>query len=53
MLPISSCDADEQTGQPVISNGLPLAQIHHAAFDAHLIGVYPISESMSLSGYSM
>ena len=39
MLPISSCDADEQLGQPVISNGLPLAQIHHAAFDAHLIGV--------------
>ena len=38
-LPISSCDADEQLGQPVISNGLPLAQIHHAAFDAHLIGV--------------
>ena len=34
-------DADEQVGQPVISNGLPLRKIHHAAFDAHLIGVDP------------
>ena len=31
-------DADEQVGQPVISNGLPLTKIHDAAFDAHLIG---------------
>ena len=28
-------DADEQLGQPVVSNGLPLTKIHHAAFDAH------------------
>jgi putative restriction endonuclease len=28
-------------GQPVVSNGLPLTKIHHAAFDAHLIGVDP------------
>jgi putative restriction endonuclease len=34
-------DADEQLGQPVISNGLPLTKIHHAAFDAHLIGIDP------------
>ena len=34
-------DADEQLGQSVISNGLPLTKIHHAAFDAHLIGVDP------------
>jgi hypothetical protein len=34
-------DADEQLGQPVISNGLPLTKLHHAAFDAHLIGVDP------------
>jgi putative restriction endonuclease len=34
-------DADEHLGQPVISNGLPLTKIHHAAFDAHLIGVSP------------
>jgi putative restriction endonuclease len=25
----------------VIPNGLPLTKIHHAAFDAHLIGVDP------------
>jgi predicted restriction endonuclease len=24
-------DADEQVGQPVISNGLPLTKMHHAA----------------------
>jgi len=34
-------DGDEQLGQPIISNGLPLTTIHHAAFDAHLIGVDP------------
>ena len=34
-------DADEQLGQPIVSNGLPLTEIHHAAFDAHLIGVGP------------
>ena len=30
-----------QLGQPVVSNGLPLTKIHHAAFDAHLIGIDP------------
>jgi putative restriction endonuclease len=34
-------DAHEQLGQPIISNGLPLTKIHHAAFDAHLIGIDP------------
>jgi len=34
-------DTDEQLGQPIISNGLPLTKIHHAAFDANLIGVDP------------
>jgi putative restriction endonuclease len=34
-------DADEQLGQPIVSNGLRLTKIHHAAFDAHLIGVDP------------
>jgi putative restriction endonuclease len=34
-------DADERLGQPVVSNGLPLTKIHHAAFDAHLIGIDP------------
>ena len=34
-------DADELCGQPVVTNGLPLSKIHHAAFDAHLIGIDP------------
>jgi putative restriction endonuclease len=34
-------DADEQLGQPIVTNGLPLSKIHHAAFDAHLIGIDP------------
>ena len=32
-------DGDETLGQPVVPNGLPLSKIHHAAFDAHLIGI--------------
>ncbi len=32
-------DKDERFGQPVVSNGIPLSKIHHAAFDAHLIGI--------------
>ncbi len=32
-------DRDERLGQPVVPNGLPLTKVHHAAFDAHLIGV--------------
>lgn len=34
-------DKHEQLGQPVIQNGIPLAKTHHAAFDAHLIGIDP------------
>ena len=34
-------DKDEQLGQPVVPNGLPLSKIHHAAFDTHLIGIDP------------
>ena len=34
-------DADEQLGQPIVSNGLPLTKLHHAAFDAHSIGIDP------------
>lgn len=34
-------DRHEQLGQPVVSNGIPLSKIHHAAFDAHLIGIDP------------
>jgi putative restriction endonuclease len=34
-------DKNEQLGQPVVPNGIPLSKIHHAAFDAHLIGIDP------------
>ena len=34
-------DKDEDLGQPIIPNGIPLSKIHHAAFDAHLIGIDP------------
>jgi putative restriction endonuclease len=34
-------DQHEQLGQPIVSNGLPLTKIHHAAFDANLIGIDP------------
>jgi len=34
-------DKHEQLGQPIIPNGIPLAKTHHAAFDAHLIGIDP------------
>jgi putative restriction endonuclease len=34
-------DGNELLGQPVIPNGIPLSKIHHAAFDAHLIGIDP------------
>jgi putative restriction endonuclease len=34
-------DVDELYGQPLVTNGIPLSKIHHAAFDAHLIGIDP------------
>jgi putative restriction endonuclease len=34
-------DKHEKLGQPVVPNGIPLSKIHHAAFDAHLIGIDP------------
>ena len=34
-------DRDELLGQPVVANGLPLSKVHHAAFDANLIGIDP------------
>lgn len=34
-------DRHEKLGQPVVPNGIPLSKIHHAAFDAHLIGIDP------------
>jgi putative restriction endonuclease len=34
-------DKDERFGQPVVPNGIPLSKIHHAASDAHLVGIDP------------
>jgi putative restriction endonuclease len=34
-------DKNERLGQPVVQNGIPLAKTHHAAFDAHMIGIDP------------
>lgn len=34
-------DGNEQLGQPIVPNGIPLSKLHHAAFDAHLIGIDP------------
>lgn len=34
-------DGHERWGQPVVPNGIPLSKIHHAAFDAHLLGIDP------------
>lgn len=34
-------DRNEEFGHPVVPNGMPLSKIHHAAFDAHLIGIDP------------
>jgi putative restriction endonuclease len=34
-------DKDERLGQAVVPNGIPLSKIHHAAFDAHLVGIDP------------
>lgn len=34
-------DSDDDLGQPIVPNGLPLSKFHHAAFDAHLIGIDP------------
>ena len=32
-------DSDEELGHPIVRNGLPLSKIHHAAYDANLIGI--------------
>lgn len=34
-------DSNEIYEQPIVPNGIPLSKIHHAAFDAHLIGSDP------------
>ena len=38
---VATKPCDKQLGQPVVPNGIPLSKIHHAAFDAHLIGIDP------------
>jgi hypothetical protein len=44
----SVMDADEQLGEPIVSNGLPLTKIHHGAFDANLTGIDPHSDDIRL-----
>jgi putative restriction endonuclease len=44
-------DKDEWLGQPVVPYGIPLSKIHHAAFDAHLIGIDPDYRLLSPSGF--
>lgn len=39
-----AADGNELLGQPVVTNGLPLTKLHHAAFDNHLIGIKPDSK---------
>jgi putative restriction endonuclease len=34
-------DSDETMDHAHVTNGIPLSKIHHAAFDAHLIGIDP------------
>ena len=34
-------DRDDEFGHAVVSNGLTLSKIHHAAFDANLLGIDP------------
>jgi putative restriction endonuclease len=34
-------DGDAAGGQPIVPNGPPLSKLHHAAFDANLIGIDP------------
>jgi putative restriction endonuclease len=31
----------EETGEPVVSNGLAMCKIHHAAFDRNILGIRP------------
>jgi hypothetical protein len=39
-------------GHPIVSNGLPLTRIHHAAFDVHQIGIDPDFRIHALIGCS-
>lgn len=31
----------EELGEPIVSNGISLCKIHHAAFDRHIVGIRP------------
>lgn len=33
--------SDADGGEPVVTNGMGLCKLHHAAFDQHIIGVRP------------
>jgi len=44
-------DTDEELGQPIVPNGLPLSKIHHAAFDANLIGIIPTARRSDSLGF--
>jgi putative restriction endonuclease len=35
------CASDSDGGQPVVSNGLAMCKIHHAAFDRGILGIRP------------
>jgi putative restriction endonuclease len=37
----SVAEKGEHLGQPLVTDGVPLSRIHHAAFDSHLIGIDP------------
>lgn len=42
-----AADGDELLGQPIVTNGLPLTKLHHAAFDNRLIGVVHHAASLA------
>ena len=45
-------DSDPR-GLPVVTNGLALCKIHHAAFDQNILGIRPTTSCRSTTGYSM
>ena len=41
LLDAAHIEPDAAGGEPVVSNGLALCRLHHAAFDRHFVGVRP------------
>ena len=41
LLDAAHIEPDAEGGEPVVSNGLALCRLHHAAFDRHFVGVRP------------